>query len=123
MIAHSLKGETFGPAQRLHGATFVVDAEFRRTDLDESGLVLDIALAGDALREVLAQFNYRNLDSEPALAGRNSTSEFLAFMIFQQLAERIVAGRMGPAARALHSLRVTLHESHLAWASYEAPLR
>lgn len=122
MIAHSLTGAVFGPAQRLHGATFVVDVEFRRAELDESGIVLDIGLAGSALHTVLSELNYRNLDTEPALAGRNTTTEVLAHLIFERLAERIRSGAIGASARALQSLRVTLHESHIAWASYEAAL-
>ncbi|HEX7079884.1 MAG TPA: 6-carboxytetrahydropterin synthase [Gammaproteobacteria bacterium] len=122
MIAHSFRGEVFGPAQRLHGATYVVDAEFRRGELDTDGLVVDIGKAGDALRAVLADLDYRNLDDEPAFAGRNTTTEFLAWVVFERLAERIRAGALGPGARSLHSLRVTLHESHAAWASYEGRL-
>ena len=122
MIAHSLNGEVFGPAQRLHGATFVVDVEFRRAALDESGIVLDIGIATRTLQEVLAPLNYRNLDAEPDLAGRNTTTEFLARIIFERLAARIRSGQLGAAALGLHSLRVTLHESHIAWAAYEAAL-
>ena len=122
MVAHSLAGEPFGPAQRLHGATYVVDAEFRREALDAHGLVLDIALAAGALREVLSALNYRNLDELREFAGRNTTTEFLAQTIFERLAERIRAGQLGPAAGELSGLRVTLHESHIAWAAYEAPL-
>lgn len=123
MIAHSLAGDVFGPAQRLHGATYVVDVEFRRTELDSHGIVLDIGLASQAVHELLAELNYRNLDSEHALAGRNTTTEFLARLIFNRLGERIRAGQLGPDARGLHSLRVTLHESHVAWASFEASLQ
>ncbi len=123
MIAHSFRGEVFGPAQRLHGATFVVDVEFRRSRLDEFGVVLDIGLASQGLREVLDALNYRNLDTVPELAGRNTTTEFLAQTILERLAERIHSGQLGPAALGIESLRVTLHESHIAWASYEAPLR
>jgi len=122
MIAHSFQGETFGPAQRLHGATYVVDVEFRRTALDADGVVVDIGRAGDALRAVLAALNYRNLDDEPAFGGQNTTTEFLAFTIFERMRERIARGELGPGARALESLRVTLHESHVAWAAYEAAL-
>jgi len=122
MIAHSLNGEVFGPAQRLHGATFVVDVEFRRAALDESGIVLDIGIATRTLQEVLAPLNYRNLDAEPDLAGRNTTTEFLARLIFERLAARIRSGQLGAAARGLQSLRVTLHESHIAWAGDEAAL-
>jgi 6-pyruvoyltetrahydropterin/6-carboxytetrahydropterin synthase len=123
MIAHSLSGPVFGPAQRLHGATFVVDVEFRRPELDEFGIVLDIGLATRVLQEVLAQLNYRNLDAEPELAGRNTTTEFLARTIFERLAARIRGGELGSAALDLQSLRVTLRESHVAWASYDAPLQ
>lgn len=122
MIAHSFRGEVFGPAQRLHGATYVVDAEFRRALLDEDGLVVDIGLASSALREVLGALNYRNLDEEPAFAGRNTTTEFLAAYVHARLVEAVQAGKLGPGARGLHSLRVVLHESHVAWAAYEAPL-
>ncbi len=123
MIAHSLKGEVFGPAQRLHGATFVVDVEFRRSRLDELGVVLDIGLATQAVRQVLDALNYRNLDAVAELAGRNTTTEFLAQAVLERLAARIQSGELGSAARGVESLRVTLHESHIAWASYEAPLR
>ncbi|HEX4049436.1 MAG TPA: 6-carboxytetrahydropterin synthase [Steroidobacteraceae bacterium] len=122
MVAHSLSGEVFGPAQRLHGATFVVDVEFRRAELDEFGIVVDIGIATRALQEVLAPLNYRNLDAEADLVGRNTTTEFLARTIFERLAARIRSGQLGAAALGLQSLRVTLHESHIAWASYDAQL-
>jgi 6-pyruvoyltetrahydropterin/6-carboxytetrahydropterin synthase len=122
MIAHSFTGDVFGPAQRLHGATYVVDVEFRRRELDENGIVVDIGRAGDALHALLAALNYRNLDHVPELAGRNTTTEVLAREIFDRMAARIRGGELGPSAEALHSLRVTLHESHVAWASYEAEL-
>jgi len=122
MIAHSLRGETFGPAQRLHGATYVVDATFRRDALDADGIVVDIGRAAAQLREVLAELTYRNLDDEPALAGVNTTTEVLARVIADRLAERALAGAMGESARELDALVVTLHESHIAWASYERPL-
>lgn len=122
MIAHSFRGEIFGPAQRLHGATYVVDAEFRRGQLDGDGLVVDIGLATAVLREVLGELNYRNLDEEPRFAGRNTTTEFLAAHVHAQLAAAVAAGRLGAGARGLDSLRVVLHESHVAWAAYEAPL-
>jgi 6-pyruvoyl-tetrahydropterin synthase len=122
MIAHSLRGETFGPAQRLHGATFVVDATFRRAALNADGIVVDIGRAAEELREVLAQLTYRNLDDEPALAGINTTTEALARLIADRLADRVLAGAMGQSARELDALVVTLHESHIAWASYERPL-
>jgi 6-pyruvoyl-tetrahydropterin synthase len=122
MIAHSLRGETFGPAQRLHGATYVVDATFRRAALDADGIVVDIGRATEELRAVLAELTYRNLDDDPALAAMNTTTEELARMIADRLAERALTGAMGESARELDSLLVTLHESHIAWASYERPL-
>jgi 6-pyruvoyl-tetrahydropterin synthase len=122
MIAHSLRGEAFGPAQRLHGATYVVDATFRRAGLDADGIVVDIGRAAAQLREVLAELTYRNLDDEPALAGINTTTEVLARVIANRLAERVLAGAMGEPAREVDALVVTLHESHIAWASYERPL-
>ena len=123
MIAHSLKGEVFGPAQKLHGATYVVDAEFRRADLDVNGIVVDIGLATTALHEVLAGLNYRNLDEDTSLAGGNTTTEVLARVIFDRVAAAIRAGRLGFDAANLESLRVTLNESHVASAGYEGPLR
>ena len=122
MIAHSFRGEVFGPAQRLHGATYVVDATFRRADLDADGIVVDIGRAGEELHAVLAELTYRNLDDEPAFAGMNTSTEALARVIADRLAERVLAGALGDAARELDGLVVTLHESHLAWASYERPL-
>jgi 6-pyruvoyl-tetrahydropterin synthase len=122
MIAHSLRGETFGPAQALHGATYVVDATFRRAELDADGIVLDIARAAEELRAVVSGLTYRNLDDEPALAGLNTTTEALARLIADRLAERARAGALGDAARELDGLVVTLHESHVAWASYERAL-
>ena len=122
MIAHSLRGEAFGPAQRLHGATYVVDATFRRAGLDADGIVVDIGRAAAQLREVLAELTYRNLDDEPALAGVNTTTEELARLLADRLAERVLTGAMGESARELDALVVTLHESHIAWASYERPL-
>ena len=122
MIAHSLRGETFGPAQRLHGATYVVEATFRRAELDADGVVLDIGRAGEALRAVLAQLDYRNLDDDPSLAGVNSTTEALARLIADRLAERTRAGALGDAAQELDGLVVTLHESPVASASYERAL-
>ena len=122
MIAHSLRGETFGPAQRLHGATYVVDATFRRAVLDADGIVVDIGRAAEQLSAVLAELTYRNLDDEPALAGMNTTTEELARLIADRLADRALAGDMGESAREVDSLVVTLHESHIAWASYERPL-
>jgi 6-pyruvoyl-tetrahydropterin synthase len=122
MVAHSLRGDVFGPAQRLHGATYVVDATFRRRDLDADGLVVDIGRATEELRTVLADLTYRNLDEEPALAGLNTTTEALARVIADRLAERVRGGALGEAAQELESVAVTLHESHVAWASYERPL-
>jgi 6-pyruvoyl-tetrahydropterin synthase len=122
MIAHSLRGEVFGPAQRLHGATYVVDAAFRRTELDADGIVVDIGRAAEALRDVLAQLTYRNLDDEADLAATNTTTEALARVVADRLAERARAGDLGEGARELDGLVVTLRESHVAWASYERAL-
>jgi 6-pyruvoyl-tetrahydropterin synthase len=122
MIAHSFRGEVFGPAQRLHGATFVVDATFRRATLDADGIVVDIGLATEALHALLAELNYRNLDDEPAFAGTNTTTEALARFIADRLADSAKAGDLGAGARELDGLLVTLHESHVAWASYERAL-
>src|SRR5580765_5196908 len=122
MIAHSFRGEVFGPAQRLHGATYVVDVEFRRRDLDADGIVVDIGRAAESLKSVLAGLNFRNLDDEPAFGGRNTTTEFLARVVFDGIAAAVRRGDLGPGAQALESLRVTLHESHVAWASFYGPL-
>jgi 6-pyruvoyl-tetrahydropterin synthase len=122
MIAHSFTGEVFGPAQRLHGATYVVDASFRRPDLDEDGLVVDIGRAAEALRSVLAELNYRNLDDEPAFRGMNTSTEALARAVADRLAARVQAGELGAGAAGLTGLAVSLHESHVAWASYERAL-
>ena len=122
MVAHSLRGEVFGPAQRLHGATYVVDATFRRRILDADGIVVDIGRATEELRAVLADLNYRNLDDEPAFAGMNTSTEALAQVIADRLAERVQGGALGDAARELDALSVTLHESPVAWASYERAL-
>ena len=122
MVAHSFTGEVFGPAQRLHGATFVVDVEFRRRELDADGIVVDIGRATEVLRAVLAPLNFRNLDDEPVFKGRNTTTEFLARIVFDGIALSVRRGDLGPGARALESLRVTLHESHVAWASFDGPL-
>ena len=122
MIAHSLRGEVFGPAQRLHGATYVVDAAFRSAELDSDGVVVDIGRAGEELRAVLAELEYRNLDDEPSLAGVNTTTEMLALLIGERLAERAHAGAFGAAAGRLDGLVVTLHESPVASASYERAL-
>ena len=122
MIAHSFKGEVFGPAQRLHGATYVIDVEFRRAELDADAIVVDIGRAGDALKSLVAELNYRNLDEEAQFRGRNTTTEFLAREIFDRLERRMQSGELGEAARSIESLKVTLHESHVAWAAYEARL-
>ncbi len=119
MIAHSFRGAVFGPAQQLHGATFVVDATFRRTELDADNIVLDIGRAAQELSAVVGQLNFRNLDDDPALAGMNTTTEALAQVIADRLAERVHAGDLGEGARGLAGITVTLHESHIAWASYE----
>lgn len=122
MIAHSFSGQVFGPAQRLHGATYVVDMELRRPQLDADGVVVDIGRATEALREVLAELNYRNLDEVREFNGRNTTTEFLARVIFDRMAARIGAGELGRAAQGLGAMRITLHESHVAWAAYEHEL-
>jgi len=128
MIAHSFRGEVFGPAQRLHGATYVVDLELRRDALDVDGIVVDIGLATQLLHEELAVLNFRNLDELPQFAGRNTTTEFLAREIFDRIAARIAAGALGPHALpgpgtpGLEQMRVTLNESHVAWAAYEGAL-
>ena len=119
MIAHSFRGEVFGPAQRLHGATYVIDATFRRAALDADNIVVDIGRAGEELRAVVAELSYRNLDDEPAFAGMNTSTEALARVIADRLADRVHAGELGDTARRLESLVVTLHESHVAWATYE----
>ncbi|MET9449026.1 6-pyruvoyl trahydropterin synthase family protein [Streptomyces cinerochromogenes] len=122
MIAHSFRGEVFGPAQRLHGATFLVDATFRREQLDEDNIVVDIGLATQELRTITAELNYRNLDDEPDFKGVNTSTEFLAKVIADRLAERIAKGGLGEGAKGLAGITVTLHESHIAWASYERDL-
>lgn len=122
MIAHSFRGDVFGPAQRLHGATFVVDATFRRAELDADGIVVDIGRAAQELNALLGELNYRNLDDEPAFAGVNTSTEALARAIADRLAGQVRAGALGDGARGLAGLTVTLHESHIAWASYELAL-
>lgn len=122
MIAHSLRGETFGPAQRLHGATYVIDATFRRAELDPDGVVVDIGRAVEVLGAVVSELNYRNLDDDPSLAGMNTTTEALARLVADRLAERALAGALGAAAQRLEGIVVTLHESHVASASYERAL-
>jgi 6-pyruvoyl-tetrahydropterin synthase len=119
MIAHSFRGELFGPAQRLHGATYVIDVEFRKGILDPSGVVVDIGRAADALRAIAGELAYRNLDEEPAFSGQNTTTEFLAREIFDRMSGRIGKGELGQGSDGLSSMKVTLSESHVAWASYE----
>ena len=122
MIAHSFHGDVFGPAQRLHGATYVVDATFRREALDPDNLVVDIGRAAEELRAVVGGLSYRNLDDEPAFAGVNTSTEALAQVVADRLADRVHDGALGEAAKDLSGITVTLHESHLAWASYERSL-
>ncbi len=122
MVAHSFRGEVFGPAQRLHGATFVVDATFRRAELDADNIVVDIGLAAQQLAAAVGELSYRNLDEEPAFAGINTSTEWLAKLIADRLADAVHAGRLGAGARGLAGITVTLHESHIAWASYEREL-
>jgi 6-pyruvoyltetrahydropterin/6-carboxytetrahydropterin synthase len=122
MIAHSFTGEVFGPAQKLHGATYVVDAAFRRATLDADGIVVDIGRATDVLRRILADLNFRNLDEVPAFRGTNTTTEFLARHVFEQVVAAILRGELGPHATGIERVVVTLHESHVAWASYEGPV-
>jgi 6-pyruvoyl-tetrahydropterin synthase len=122
MIAHSFRGEVFGPAQRLHGATYVVDATFRRAALDADNIVVDIGRAAEELHAVLAELTYRNLDDETAFAGMNTSTEALARVVADRLADKVRSGALGESARELDGLVVTLHESHVAWASYERPL-
>ena len=122
MIAHSFRGEVFGPAQRLHGATYVVDATFRRAALDADNIVVDIGRAAEELHAVLADLSYRNLDDEDAFAGMNTSTEALAQVVADRLAERVHAGALGETAQELEGLSVTLRESHVAWASYERAL-
>ena len=122
MIAHSFKGEVFGPAQGLHGATYLVDMEMRRPELDADGLVVDIGLASQSLAAVLSDLNFKNLDDVPEFSGKNTTTEFLAAVIFERIAAKIKTGDLGDAAMGLTALKVTLHESHVAWAAYEGEL-
>ena len=122
MIAHSLAGEAFGPAQQLHGATYVIDLAFMRPALDENDIVVDIGLASDALKRVIAPINYRNLDELDDFRNRRSTTEVLARWVYDRMAEEIAAGRLGAAAKGIARLRVTLHESHVARAAFEADL-
>ena len=122
MIAHSFKGDVFGPAQQLHGATYVVSVEFSRPELDADGLVVDIGLASEALKAALAPLAYQNLDELPEFTGKNTTTEFLARHVFDRLRDSIVAGSLGPTGDGLTGVKVTLHESHVAWASFEGSL-
>jgi 6-pyruvoyl-tetrahydropterin synthase len=122
MVAHSFRGEVFGPAQRLHGATFVVDATFKRPTLDDDNIVVDIGRASEELKAILAVLNYRNLDDEPAFSGINTSTEFLAQVIADRLADKVHDGALGDGAHGLTGIVVTLHESHIAWASYERSL-
>jgi len=123
MIAHSFTGAVFGPAQRLHGATYIVDLEFRRQELDPDGIVVDIGRASDTLRRILGTVNFQNLDEVPAFKGRNTTTEFMARYVFDSVQQAITAGELGANASGIESLKVTLHESHVAAASYESALR
>lgn len=122
MIAHSFQGEIFGPAQKMHGATYVVDLTFERQELDADNLVVDIGLAASELKTVLAQFNMKNLDELEQFEGQNTTTEFMARQVFEGMAAAIRAGRLGESARSMHALKVTLSESHIAWASFHAQL-
>jgi 6-pyruvoyl-tetrahydropterin synthase len=123
MIAHSFRGEVFGPAQRLHGATYVVDVEFRRPEVDADGIVVDIGRAGETLKQVLGDLNFRNLDEVPDFTGRNTTTEFLARFVFDRMHAAIGRGDLGPGAGGVTHLKVTLHESHVASAAYEGAIR
>jgi 6-pyruvoyltetrahydropterin/6-carboxytetrahydropterin synthase len=122
MIAHSFSGETFGPAQSLHGATYVVDVEFRREALDADNVVVDIGRASEIVKEILNGWNFNNLDAVEEFSGTNTTTEFMAHAVFEKIRGRISAGDLGPHASGLSEMKVTLHESHIAWASYEAAL-
>jgi 6-pyruvoyl-tetrahydropterin synthase len=122
MVAHSFDGEVFGPAQKLHGATYVVDAEFRAGQLGDDGIVVDIGLASSVLRAVLGELNFRNLDDVREFVGKNTSTEFLARIVFDRIVERLAAGELGPGSDELIALRIVLHESHIAWAAYEGSL-
>jgi 6-pyruvoyl-tetrahydropterin synthase len=122
MIAHSFRGELFGPAQNLHGATYVVDVEFRRRELGPEGVVVDIGRAASTLEGLLGELNFKNLDDDPAFAGKNTTTEYLARVVFDRMKAHIAAGALGPGGERVESLKVTLHESHVAWAAYEGKL-
>lgn len=122
MVAHSFRGEVFGPAQALHGATFVIDAAFYSEKLDSNGIVIDIGRAHDVLKEILVPINYKNLDQVPEFAGQNTTTEFLTQYIFEQLAKAARADRLGRNGKELHAIRVNISESHVARAWYEAKI-
>jgi 6-pyruvoyl-tetrahydropterin synthase len=122
MIAHSFKGDVFGPARRLHGATYVVDVEFRRPDLDEDGIVVDIGRATDVVKQILGDVNFRNLDEVPAFSGRNTTTEFMARHVFDRVVAAIENGDLGANASGIDWVKVTLHESHVAWAAFEGAI-
>lgn len=122
MIAHSFRGELFGPAQNLHGATYVVDVEFRRPELGPEGVVIDIGRAAKALETLLSELNFKNLDDDPAFAGKNTTTEYLASVVFARMRARMAEGELGPGSDRIESLKVTLHESHVAWAAFEGTL-
>ena len=122
MIAHSFNGEIFGPARKLHGATYIVDVSFERAEPDEDDLVVDIGLASEVLSDVLGAFNMQNLDELPEFKGRNTTTEFMARAVFDRMADAIRGGRLGTSGKGLEALKVTLSESHIAWASYHGKL-
>ena len=122
MIAHSFRGDLFGPAQKLHGATFVVDVELRRPELASDGVVVDIGRATAALRAVLGDLNYQNLDDLEVFAGRNTTTEYLAHHVFDAMTRAIATGELGPGSEGLVSMKVTLSESHVAWAAFEGEI-
>lgn len=122
MIAHSFSGETFGPAQNMHGATYIVDLEMRRETLDDEGLIVDIGLASQALSVILQEFNFKNLDEVSEFTGKNTTTEFMAEILFGRIVQAIGDGAIGAGAKGLSSIKVTLHESHIAWASFEGDL-
>jgi 6-pyruvoyltetrahydropterin/6-carboxytetrahydropterin synthase len=122
MIAHSFRGDVFGPAQRLHGATFIVDVEFRASHLDANGIIVDIGRATETLHAIMGALNFRNLDEDPAFAGRNTTAEFLARVVFDRMADAIRRGDLGDGGRRVESVRVTMHESHVASAAFDGKL-
>lgn len=122
MIAHSFHGDLFGPAQRLHGATYVIDVEFRRSQLDSNNVVVDIGRASNALRSIVEEFNFNNLDDIQEFSGQNTTTEFMCRVVFERMQSCIASGTLGPGSDKLRSLKVTLHESHVAWASFEGPV-